>query len=555
MAQSHRSAATTAQEALERHAPLLLVGVQLALFAIIWPRGDFPLADDWAYMHSVRWLLDEHRVRLSDWVGMNLLPQTLLGSAAALPFGLSFSTLRCVTQLVSVLVTLATFRWFVTAGLGRRDAFVATLVVIATPFWGLLSNSFMTDLYGMLFAIPAATLFLTALARPARSTIAMATLLSVVGVLERQVVAVIPLAFAVAWIATMRPLGLRGICVAFAPFLVVVGAEYAYYAYLALGPGVPAGQRYLHGRAIDALGMLLRNEGGYYRRWVLSNFASIAGYLGLFVAPWALWRAPPARRAGKIAACAATAAIAAAIVAFDWWPPFRADNMIDAAGIGPFTLYDGVPRGLVALDRSPGLVWRIAALGTAYGLVMLGNTLWASARSIVRNSGANRQLSWFVITLLAVYLAPFVLTDYLDRYLLFVLPFVVALMGRDAPDRVGARRIVALAWIVGALILGGAATHDYFAWNRARWSAIDAAGRLGATSDTLDGGFEYNGYYRFEERPRVSGAGKSWWWVRDDRFVVAFSVPPGYEERQRFPVDRWLSRTPTTIYLVEREQR
>ena len=86
------------------------------------------------------------------------------------------------------------------------------------------------------------------------------------------------------------------------------------------------------------------------------------------------------------------------------------------------------------------------------------------------------------------------------------------------------------------------------------WDAIGAAHRLGATPDTLDGGFEYNGYHRFEQRPRDRRPGKSWWWVRDVRFVVAFSVPQGYVARQRFPVGRWLPRTPSDIYLSERDQ-
>ncbi len=143
------------------------------------------------------------------------------------------------------------------------------------------------------------------------------------------------------------------------------------------------------------------------------------------------------------------------------------------------------------------------------------------------------------------------LTDYIDRYLLFALPFVLVVGRAASPGPVRAGRALAIVCIVCELLLGGAATHDYFAWNRARWAAIDAARHLGATSGTLDGGFEYNGYYCCEAPPRPR-LGKSWWWVEDDRFVVAFSVPPGYVERRRFPVERWLPRTPATIFLSER---
>ena len=44
----------------------LLLAVQLVVAAVVEPHGEFPIDDDWAYAHSVRWLLDEHRIRLSD---------------------------------------------------------------------------------------------------------------------------------------------------------------------------------------------------------------------------------------------------------------------------------------------------------------------------------------------------------------------------------------------------------------------------------------------------------------------------------------------------------
>jgi hypothetical protein len=48
----------------------------------------------------------------------------------------------------------------------------------------------------------------------------------------------------------------------------------------------------------------------------------------------------------------------------------------------------------------------------------------------------------------------------------------------------------------------------------------------------------------------VTGAGKSWCWIADDRYRVAFAVPPGYVELAGFAVDRWLGRTPATIFLL-----
>jgi hypothetical protein len=551
---SHRGFASSVVEGIERHAALLVIALQLAIIIACDPRGEFPINDDWAFAQSVQWLFSEHRIRLSDWIAMNLLPQTLLGAAATAVLGFSFTTLRHITQLASVLVALALLRWFAVAGFERREALVATLTVMAMPGWPILSNSYMTDVYGMLFAVPAAALFFVALRAPALGTLALATMLAATGVLERQVVLVVPAAFAVAWLATRWPWRLRALAIGVAPAAIAIAAELAYQRYLALGPGVPEAQEYIHGRVVPAIFKMLSNE-DRYAVWVASNVATLAGYLGLFIAPWALWRGALMRGRERWLLLAA-GALAAFTLAAGWLPPYREHNLIDAAGIGPQLLYDAWTATPAALDRSAGWLWRFAGAAAAYGITVLVVATARSVRALAKGAAADRGEVLFLAALVGAYLAPFVLTDYIDRYLLFVLPFALALIGRCWPAQRGtAPRIGALIWIVLALGLSIAATHDYFAWNRARWQAIHAAEQLGATPDTLDGGYEYNAYYRFEIKPRVTGAGMSWWWVADDRFLVAFSVPPGFVERARFEVDRWLARTPPAIFLVERVPR
>ena len=538
---------------IARYAVPIIILVQIAALLAADPRGNFPLNDDWAYAHSVRWLLDEHRIRLSDWIAMNLLPQTLLGAATAAVAGYSFAALRHLTQLVSVIVALLAFVWFEAAGMRRRDALVATLVIIAWPGWNVLSNSYMTDLYAMLFALPAAALFLRTLQRPALSTLAAATALAVAGMLQRQVVAVVPAAFLLATLVSAWPWRFTVLLRAAAPLAIVFAAEFAYRSYLVHGPGLPEAQRTTLGYYFDALGRLIRDEAGY-REWVGPILLQIPLYLGLFAAPWLAWAGFGADPKGRRPVLLAAAAIAVAIFAAGWYPPWRENNVIDAAGIGPFTLYDALPRELAPLDRSPGIVWRSAAVAAAFGVAALARVLVLRVAGLFRRATPDRARDTFVLALVAGYLGPFMITGYIDRYLLFVLPFVLALAVPADTGPVENRfgRAVALAWIALAIALSAAATHDYFAWNRARWDAIAEATRRGATSETLDGGFEYNGYYGFERKPRGYAPGKSWWWVQDDRFVVAFSPVAGFTELERFPVKRWLARTPPTVYLLAR---
>jgi hypothetical protein len=532
-------------------APAIAVAtVALALAFAVDPRGEFPLNDDWAYAHSVAWLFAERRIRLSDWIAMNLLPQTLLGGLATAVGGFAFTTLRHLTQIVAAAVAVLALGFFRIAGLDRRDALMATLTLIAMPCWLPLADSYMTDLYGMLFALPAAALFVRALREPRAAWVVAGTLLAVAGVLQRQVVLAVPAAFCVAWLAA-RPrrtpaLVLAGVL----PLLATAGAALAYHAYLVHGPGVPAAQQWLQGRVMDAVGKAVTDEA--YRAWVGSNALTLLAYLGLFAAPFAFWRGLPAGRGARVAIVALAALALATMVATGSWPPWRENQLLDRAGIGPFTLYDAQPRGLAPLDRSPGAFWYGAGIVAAFGIAVLCRTAFVAMRAIAARSADDGE-RLFLFTLTGAYLAPFVLTDYFDRYLLFVLPFVLALVALAEPAvTTRASRILGIV-VLGAMAgYGVTATHDYFAWNRARWDAIHAAERMGATPETLDGGFEYNGYHRADAKPDAPPPGRSWWWVKDDRFVVAFGPVRGYEERARFPVERWLPRTPEHVLLLER---
>ncbi len=334
----------------------IIVLVQVALVLVADPRGNFPLNDDWAYAHSVRWLFDEHRIRLSDWIAMNLLPQTLMGGAAVAIAGYSFAVLRHLTQVVSIGVALLAFAWFEAAGLRRRDALVATLVGDGVA--GLEhSVEFVHD--GSLrnavraaggHAVPSrarASSWRNARRRDRaggnRHAAAAGRRGASGGVSRRN-----------AGHRTGHGNACRA-ARAVLPLAAVFAAEFAYRSYLVHGPGMPgSAQTTTLGHYFDRASGKLVGEmpvtgAGSGRSRCRSQF-----YLGLFVAPWLAFVGFGADPKGRRAVLLAAAAIAVGDVRVRWFPPWRENNVIDAAGIGPFTLYDAIPRGLAALDRSPG---------------------------------------------------------------------------------------------------------------------------------------------------------------------------------------------------------
>jgi hypothetical protein len=292
---------------------------------------------------------------------------------------------------------------------------------------------------------------------------------------------------------------------------------------------------------------------------MLFNLAAMIAYLGLFFAAWAVWwGAQASNRKAWFYWTTLTLSVAAVTLFTSWLPPYLENNTIDAAGIGPFTVYDGLPRELVVQQRQAGFVWTMAGLVAAFGISAVLVLAYKSIKQLIRGRNHADAQMVFTMAVIAAYAVPFLITAFFDRYLLFILPFVLLLWSQVWPRAENQKTFklqkpLALTWVAVVLILSSIATHDYFAWNRARWEAISYAESIGASPETMDGGFEYNGYYLFEQQPRIRVSGKSFWWVKDDEYAVTFSEVPGYELLRSFPVNRYSDRTQPEILLMHRK--
>jgi predicted acetyltransferase len=96
------------------------------------------------------------------------------------------------------------------------------------------------------------------------------------------------------------------------------------------------------------------------------------------------------------------------------------------------------------------------------------------------------------------------------------------------------------------------AVHDYLAWNRVRWQALHhLTGELSVPAERIDGGFEFNGLYTYDEN-YIRTPGKSFWWVKSDDYMVAFNTMPGYALLRKYPVRSWLPAAVHHIYVLKR---
>jgi hypothetical protein len=188
-----------------------------------------------------------------------------------------------------------------------------------------------------------------------------------------------------------------------------------------------------------------------------------------------------------------------------------------------------------------------------------------------RKNYAHLWMIAMAISICAIYYLPIAGDGFFDRYILPILPFAILLClkcrvvctrhsatppAAPAPPtrltRTFAIDSFTFLFCVFLLFVSIIFTHDYFSWNRARWNAADyLLGDLKIPADKIDGGFEFNGWYCYTSRYKASPE-KSFWWVQDDEYIIAFGNIPGYVKIKSFEYPRWLDFSIREIHILKR---
>jgi hypothetical protein len=280
-------------------------------------------------------------------------------------------------------------------------------------------------------------------------------------------------------------------------------------------------------------------------------------YLGLFLSPLLVALRIPAERAYRRLALACGAALTVAAVALylrEGALMFYLTNILYDLGVGPLTLRDTLFLGYdPPLHVGPMLAapLTILAVGSASLLGAAGVRMWTRGDAEAVFLSVATALLFGATLLQSRY--------YLDRHLLPVIPPLVALVATTqlrAPTRAAVLLLALLGWYA----VGG--THDYLAWNRARFAGLDALLSDGVSPAAIDGGVEFNAWYLSptlgtwptdrQVRAHQPATARSWWWVVDDQYVASFHPLPGYVVHQEIPFTRWLVPGHGTIFILER---
>ena len=536
-------------------AGLLLAALVAGMGILIRPIGEFPLNDDWAYARVVEHWLETGGPHFTGWTSVPLIAQAFWGMLFCLPHGFSFAALRLSTAVAGLLGVWGMFFLMRSVGRDRPTAFAAALVLAVNPLYVNLSHTFMTDVPFTAASFWALAGFIRAFSDGRRRWIWLGVICSLVAALIRHPGFLMPVAF---WGASL--LGPRNSVRRHTwwPGVGVVLAVAIFCAFATARMGLRPFWTSQGNELVAGLGAV----GGSVR--MLERAGEILVYLGLFGLPFGLFSLSGKDRRRTAMHMAWIVPLAALTVFFLSEKGVRmplAGNVLYNAGLGPVRLYDVTTRGLPSgMTVSAGLWMLITGLGVAGALQ--GAVRWfAGWKTPAETNVAARRARWLLGLCAVGWVAPMLVAGYFDRYLLILLPPWLVVLAPAVGDSVPRSR----GWLAGALALAllyagfsVAATHDYFSWNRARWTALDEwVNARHVSPDQMDGGFEFNGWYRYDpDQPadREPPADRSWWWVADDEFVIALGPVPGYAEVARHPFSRWLGKSPGAIRVLQREE-
>jgi 4-amino-4-deoxy-L-arabinose transferase-like glycosyltransferase len=532
-----------------RHSDLIcisfIVGAWIFAVLAIGPVGNFPLNDDWAYASAVRALVEQGEIRLSGWTATNLITQLLWGSLFCLPFGFSFTALRISTLVLAMLGIVSTYALLREAHAKPGTALIGALVLAFGPIYFALSFTFMTDVPFTAVATASSWLLLRGLRRGGRAAIVAGLALAMAAVLIRQIGLAIPIAFALAYLAKRR-LGFWRLIEAAIPVLAGAAVQTAYQGWLRWLDRVPA----KFGDQITTL-----------RTQLSSPWPTIAGdcakiifctllYTGLLLSPFLIIahsadlrsrQRNPYLYCGGVGAMAALATIILKI--HGSLMPLHG-NVLTKGGVDWYQA------------PAPSWFWLLVTFFSCLGAIMLvaGPIRGGFALLAPTRSGFEAREPFvlaFALAAIATTFSPLPLLGlgphgFYDRYLIVFLPWLMLLFVTMYPPGPSHRRdkvapVTGTAALVAMAAFSIAATHDYIAVSRAHWAALnDVMRRYHVGPERIDGGFEFNGWYLYDDN-YVSRPGKNWYWVMGDDYAVELrSLRSNYEKIAEYPVDWWL---------------
>jgi Dolichyl-phosphate-mannose-protein mannosyltransferase len=566
---------------------------------IISPFGEFPLNDDWAYAKSVWALYNTGALKMDTWPAMTLVSQIVWGALFCKIGGLSFLTLRISTLITALIGLFAFYNLARQLAKDKNMALFATILLGFNPLFLSLSFTFMTDVHFFSFSMLASLFLLKNIQTERWLYFWLGLLCSLMAVMIRQPGILFPVAYALCYIHNNRTFTKQNLFKISFPFLATLIALILHSIWLK--------STQVAGSSVIGISKSFSLFERFLDwRHVLKTMSCICLYTGVFILPLCIFywqKIKTAIHQHKFGLLWVLLPIV--ILLFLGWSSFPMKNwgsgsVVHNLGLGPKTLKDA----WFGVNISPFLLEPIWIIGMRF-LGLLGVCMFCmitlyppkSAEDLAINPsafGARLQTYWakkleelknffkktpnntdntnpihtgeafvtqvrmYLCLVMLMYVGLLIINPaFFDRHLILVAAFTMLLV---LPEKVeynffqkglGIASFLCMAWY------SVSATHDYLAWNRVRWIALNELTEVQKISPArIDGGFEFNGWYKPGETVQVKQRTlqtKSWWWVVDDEYLLTFGNVEGYEPTKAYAYFQMLTFSTDTVYVLKRK--
>ena len=514
----------------------LIAAVWAAAIAVVSPRGDFPLHDDWDFAIATWNFARTGHFHFTEFTAVSLRAQVLWGAVWTWMFGESFNVLRASTLTLSLATLLIVDRTLARAGAARGVRILATLALLFHPIFLWASCTYMTDVPFVFASAVAFYSFLRALQEERMAWLVAGCAAVAVACFVRQN-GVYLLGAPFLMLLMHRPPRWRSFAAVIAAFVALFGVVWLLKpAWLSGAPKMFA----VHYHMWQESSFRLPEQISVLDHYIIFNAQNCA----LFFLPltMALMAMGMRERYGAL-----LLGIVAAIIGF------RVVDLARAGYLVPYTartLYSDILPGNVLIDfglGTPhlfdtfnlGLPYPFAlgtagrAVLTAVSALLAALLVWALIRAF---AGASIALRLAILTAALGTLALFASGYYYDRYSLdsawavgIALPLIVPWQKRVA-------RGIAVAGLIAIAVFSTLSVQEYFRWQRARWAAFHDLRARGVAVTQIDGGAEAFGFYELAEAPvAVARRGHP-----PREYAIAFRPLDGYTVVGRHPFSTFL---------------
>ena len=519
---------------------LLLLFLWILALVVISPFGEYPINDDWAYARNIYDLVVNGKFVVDPWPAMNLISQTIYGSLFAVVFGFSFTVLRMSIFVLAIITSFILYDLAFKLSGGKQ--WVALYVAISFCFSTLfcaLSFTFMTDIFFLSFTILAFNELYKFIHSKRNINYFLFIFFSVIAVLNRQQGLVIPLLIIIP-VFSNKKISVGNTVKAILPLFLCWLAQDKYVNYLnsnGIGHNI---------QKIDDLWSYLKDTPIASHRLNAGDTLLVIGWI---LAPLNVLLLNQFRSFTKKDLIKYSLSVLATIflvyIALAFYPTGNISRILE---VGP-RIIRGSPYPLLSPFWFQAIKIGVAAISLI--------SIWNSIFFLFRNKKEIQSKGWgysFHLPLLFVVVVYFIFVSiskaYFDRYTLpLAFFFALWLIPQINFEKMRFKPIL-IAILVLVYSFSIFEIKDFHNWQKERWAALAYLNKKGISSHDIDGGFEYNGWYK--PNRDFSSGDKSWWWVDNDTYLLSHEKIQNYKTDSLFVFQRYLPYRQDTIFLLKK---